>query len=370
MSREIRHFVGAVGLFAFVGAMASTAVAAPPTDGVDLAAGDRGKSTVERAAAPAAGAAAEGATAVGKRGKARLAVLPAVFARHFKPVLKTAAELSVSGDVNLKAIVSAQNESRMETPSFTLSLVEAFVASRKFDVLERTRLQEVLDEVDFGDSDYGDVARVVPLGQALNADYVVLPAIELIHIVGEAKKIPYVDTVKPRYRAKMIARMRVVEVGTTRVVSAFTEEVQVENVLRSKETFAASEVHDAVLAMYAAQSTRLVYRTLEAIYPVRLLDMDGAKVVLNRGEGAVAVGDEFDVFELGRGYVDPDTGETLGRREVRRARIRVVRVMPKIADAEVVEGQDALEGSPATYLCRETTGSIAKKTRVKPDLRW
>ena len=117
--------------------------------------------------------------------------------------------------------------------------------------------------------------------------------------------------------------------------------------------------------MYKAASLRALHRTLESIYPVRLLEVADGKAVLNRGEGAISMGDEFEVYSLGKGYVDPDTGDMLGQGEGKVAVIKVNRVAPKFSEAEIVEGADRLTGDLKRYLCRETAKSIETKTKLE-----
>jgi len=303
--------------------------------------------------------------------KARLAVLPAIFSQHFKPIFNLSESLEVSGALHLKTVFTREQERRMEMPSLTLSLMEAFVGSRKFDVLERVRLDETLKEIEFGESDYADPSQAIPMGLALNAEYVVLPEIELLHLVTESRPVPYVDTVVPKLKGKMIARIRVVETSTTRVVAAAREEVAVELRLKATDPFTDSQVINLILDLYDTTSLRLVYRTLETIYPVRLLNVEGGQVFVNRGEGAIRVGDEFEVYALGVELLDPDTGELLGSSERRVALLRVTRVSPRFSEAEILEGEGALGGDLRGYLCRETADSIAAKKKVSPRaLQW
>ncbi|NCC60133.1 MAG: hypothetical protein EOM12_04165 [Verrucomicrobiae bacterium] len=297
--------------------------------------------------------------------KARLAVMPAVFSEHFHPEFKFSEKIELSGQSALKMIFTTEHESRMEAPSFTLSLNETFVNSRKFDVLERGRLNETLKEIDFGESDYANAAKVVPMGQALNAEYVALPEIDVVHLVLEVRDIPYVDRVQPRLKGKMIVRMRVVDTASTKTVAACTEEVEVERRIKDDDPFWASEMNNLVLDLYSTAALRLLNRTLEAVYPVRMLELNKDRVVLNRGHGAIDVGDEFEIFTLGKAYVDPDTGEMLGRRETKVASIRVHRVAPKFSEAEILQGRDALTDEPGAYVCRETADSIKSKTTIK-----
>ena len=303
--------------------------------------------------------------------KARLAVLPAIFSRHFKPEFRFAEKMEVSGQVNIKAIFTTEHETRWEAPSFTVSLAEAFVGSRKFDVLERARLTEVLKEVDFGESSYADVSKVVPMGKALNAEYVVLPEIEVIHLVFDAQDIPYVDQVQPKLRGKMIGRLRIADTAGTKMVAAFTETIEVERRVKPEEPFVATEWNNLILDLYRAAGQRMMLRALEAIYPVKILEIADHKVVLNRGEGAIGTNDEFEIFALGKAYTDPDTGEFLGQGESRVARIQITRITPKFSEAKIIEGADKLTGDPNAYLCRETSTSIDQKTKVpRTPLAW
>lgn len=203
--------------------------------------------------------------AAGKREKSGLAVLPALFSQHFKPEISFDEIIEASGDRNLKIVFTTEYESRMQAPSMTVSLTEAFVDSRKFDVLERSRLSETLDEIDFGQSDYGDISRVVPMGKALNAEYVVLPEVDVICVVKDLKEVPYVDTVQPRLRGKIVVRVKVVETASTKIVAAATEEIQAERTIKADDPFAATQINDLVLDLYRAASMRIVRRTLRTM---------------------------------------------------------------------------------------------------------
>ena len=61
-------------------------------------------------------------------------------------------------------------------------------------------------------------------------------------------------------------------------------------------------------------------------------------MTINRGEGGgVAEGDLFNVFAQGAELKDPDTGEVLGREEVKVGKVKISQVNPKTSLAEIVE---------------------------------
>lgn len=302
---------------------------------------------------------------VGVPHKASLTVLPAIFTEHFKPVCKFSDVIDIQGRTNIKAIFTTEREFRWEAPNFTISLAEAFVGSRKFDVLERARLAEVIKEIDFGESRYGDVSKVVPVGRALNAEYVVLPEIEVIHLLSEMREIPYVGVNRLTLKGKMVCRLRVVNTGTSKVVAAFTETIEVEHIIKPNEPFIETEWTHLVLALYKRTGQRLMHRTVEAIYPLKVLDVVDGHIVINRGSDAVDLDDEFDVYKLGKAYTDPDTGEFLGQREVKVARVKVSRITPKFSEATIVDDGKVKMNGGDEYLCRETGSSIEKKVTIE-----
>ena len=303
-------------------------------------------------------------------GKARLAVLPARFSSSFNPVI----EVTVVGEASEqgKLEFSYRREAAMENPSYTASLVDAFVASRKFEILERSRLQAVIDELDFGESDYADTEKCVKLGSALNAQYVLLSQIELLHLVRETKDVPYIDNTQVRYRTKMIVRSRVVDVSTSEVVSSFLQTVTDTYRQKSSDPFKATTGIDAVLSLYGAISKQVLRKTISSIYPVRILDVTNGIASLNRGEGVFEEGDLLDVYEEGKTLVDPQTGEDLGASEQHLGQLLVTAVKPKFSEATIKTGEDKITTADLDKLiCRESEASIERKTNAaNPRINW
>jgi curli biogenesis system outer membrane secretion channel CsgG len=72
----------------------------------------------------------------------------------------------------------------------------------------------------------------------------------------------------------------------------------------------------------------------------KIAKVDGSTIYLNVGsEAGVKEGEEFDVFQMGAPIKDPDTGEVLGQNETKVGRIRVDKVMgPRLSTARPVKG--------------------------------
>lgn len=98
---------------------------------------------------------------------------------------------------------------------------------------------------------------------------------------------------------------------------------------------------DALLLTVVKQMTEwIATRTADVVFPAKIIAKTGQQVTINRGEGTgIAVGQIWSVYATGEELKDPDTGEILGREEVKVGQVRVTEVLPKLAKAEVT-GED------------------------------
>lgn len=265
--------------------------------------------------------------------KARVAVIPAIFAQDARQ--KAARELNEKLGLTDPTVI--------ENPGYTSFLVDALVNCRKFDVLEREDLRAAIKELDFGESDYADLAKVVRVGNMLNADYVVIPEIRYLGVVLEQKDVPYVGKQTQRLKAKLSTSVRTVDVKTTKIVASAMADTGVTNRLRKAEESPGSPVRDLIDGLYGQSALKVTAAIIDTAYPIRVVAVGEASCVLNRGEGAVREGEMLNVYRPGEVMTDPETKEVLGYHEARVGRIRVVKVDEKTCTAEILEGGGSIE---------------------------
>jgi curli biogenesis system outer membrane secretion channel CsgG len=96
-----------------------------------------------------------------------------------------------------------------------------------------------------------------------------------------------------------------------------------------------SSVDVSGLLRVASQSVSMGLVTI--MYPVKVVDVDAdGQVLLNYGEGLLASGDVFALFQQGKQIVDPDTGAVLGNSEKLLGLVQITEVMPKMSKAKMV----------------------------------
>lgn len=107
-----------------------------------------------------------------------------------------------------------------ETSLLRDKLITALVKTRKFNVVERARLDKVLDEQQFSDSGLVSKEHAVNLGKMLAADYLVMGSISVVKVESYIEKIPYVTRYNRIHEGIIIVDMRVVETEKGRIVAA------------------------------------------------------------------------------------------------------------------------------------------------------
>lgn len=251
----------------------------------------------------------------------------------------------------------------------TNELIHQLVATRKFDVLERTRVDDLIKEKELQDSDFAAPDEAAKIARLLGADYFVLGRIDDFDVEIENKTIPYSSQTYQQHAADIDLYLRVVDARSGRIVAAekFESEARV-RVVKDKKT---PNVGKLVVSQ-AAQD--MVGRITNTVFPVKVARVEGRTLYLNRGaDGNLKAGDLVAVYSQGQAIVDSDTGETLGHTESQVAEARVTAVEARFTKAELVADAAVAGGVTEGMLVRRQ-GKPGKTTappaELPPGPRW
>lgn len=232
------------------------------------------------------------------------------------------------------------------TKMLSSELVTFLVNTRKFDVIERNRINSILNEQEFSSTGMVDAQSAIQMGKLIGTDYMVMGKVEVVRAMRESKPIPYTDYIKHTSIGDMIVNMRIVDTRTGKIVSA--KKVKTHSAIDGKqpaEVFLDQLKEDTV--------RKMVVEVIDGVFPIKVIGFSGGSVFLNRGAGATnfAVGDHLHVYQMGEDLIDPDTGESLGNAEVKIAEIVVSSIQPKKSVANIVNVNG--ESIPIGSVCRK-----------------
>jgi hypothetical protein len=224
------------------------------------------------------------------------------------------------------------------------------VQSRKFAVVDKS-FDEELERLDSSKLAQDPIQRAIQVARKFNAQYLVIGVVDGLR-VGEKKianlDVPYADGV---------ASLRIIEITSRQIVLAKAFKLSDLPGLDLDSNQPENSISDAL-------GRAIAERTLETIYPFKVAALNGAdEVILNRGGEVLAVGDRFELFNPGEEIKDPSTGESLGAAERRIGLVEVVRVLPKVSYARVLEKTESVQ---VEALCRKPQVKAEEKAQASP----
>ncbi|MFC1776437.1 FlgT C-terminal domain-containing protein [Pseudomonadota bacterium] len=249
-----------------------------------------------------------------------------------EPIIGEGIGTSTAAQVNLEKLLAEMEAS--------------LLATRKFEVLSRdqSKLAAIREEQNFASSSLtkGNAAEQ---GGIENANYLVIPTVTDFVFYRSTKPVPnlrdkYVRTDSGRLEidAQIIDTVTGAIKTTFYMKSTFATKDEVVNTKGGSP----STVHFTKMAK--SVSAQLADQLVDAVFPMRVLNVQNNQVWINRGQdGGLDTGDILNVYHPGVALIDPDTGDNLGSAEAFAGKIKVTRVNPKFTITEVVEDQS---GSP------------------------
>jgi hypothetical protein len=249
----------------------------------------------------------------------------------------------------------------MLTRRTTQKLVDDLTSSRKFAVIDQEYDAAREAEMNRILGDKVSPEERAKLNQEIAADYVVVAKIEDLSITTDTA----LNT--PNSAAFAVARCtipyRVIDLVSGVTVLAQTAVVEVTLPLLGADHSGDKPVEDLI----GSVSDKISERILQTIYPIKVISTS-AELVLNTGDGMVASGQTFNVYNLGKRLEDPYTKEFLGYEETFAAKIQVTRVLPKVSYATVLNSQAEIKTGA---VCRPSTAELKdasdkSKTKSKP----
>jgi curli biogenesis system outer membrane secretion channel CsgG len=267
------------------------------------------------------------ALAAAQEGKATLAV------SSIKPTASLAAMIKPDKKLEMGRIIE----------SLDSQLIDRINATRKFDVVGRSDLSDILKEQDLGASGNVDAKTAAKAGKLTGAKYLLVTTVDDYQDYME--KATFEGT--GRSATKRVFRLSVVgkvyDASTGKLLESANfqtgndqfKQIQEERSYSVKDGELSDEM---MVAVSRDMAQKIANRIADVIFPAKVLLKRDKEVTINRGEGGgVAVGDTFNVFALGEELTDPDTKESLGREEVKVGKVKITQVNPKTSTAEILD---------------------------------
>jgi curli biogenesis system outer membrane secretion channel CsgG len=238
-------------------------------------------------------------------------------------------------------------------------LVTALVRGDAFRVVDRERLQALMQEKNLSLSGDVDPRTAVKVGKLLGVEYIIVGAITEFGVKNSGASVPSVGGLPSfsmrQQRMDAAVDARAINTSTGEIVWADTAK----DSSSDKSVYVAGAGGGTQDGQKLDKILRPVMEKLAASVSAKKLEtsgmgghgdasgiigkianVEGGTLYINAGsDGGVKEGDEFTVWRVGKQIKDPDTGEVLGADESKVGKVRITSVKgPRLSIASSVSG--------------------------------
>ena len=240
------------------------------------------------------------------------------------------------------------------------NLTSELVKTGRFRMVERQKLDKILQEQNLAESGRIDPSTAAKLGKILGVQLVVIGAVTEFNVNETGGNVPQIGSWKGlggvgfrMITGKAALTARLVDTTTAEILGAYDgagsyrfgkgEFAGASLGTEWNSGMASKILSGAVQALakdIAARSANLAPAAVRGGVEGKIAKVEGGKIYLNVGDAAgVKVGDRFVVHHLGEQIKDPDTGELLGGDESEVGEVEVVRILgARLAEARAASG--------------------------------
>jgi curli biogenesis system outer membrane secretion channel CsgG len=232
--------------------------------------------------------------------------------------------------------------------SLNSQYADAINSTRKFDIVARADLDEVIKEQSRGESGNVDPATAAKAGKVSGAKYILVTTVDDFQDLTENVQFQATGRRMTRRTVRVGCNGAIYDSTTSKLLESVSVRKEVDDTVQEVDGVVKDgHANDKLLGDISLELAKsLANRVADVVFPIKVIDKTDKQLTINRGEGTgLAVGDLFNVFAVGKELKDPDTGEVLGRQEVKMGKARVTQVNPKTSLAELTEDLGVTDGA-------------------------
>ncbi|MEW5951093.1 MAG: CsgG/HfaB family protein [Elusimicrobiota bacterium] len=235
-------------------------------------------------------------------------------------------------------------------------MVTALAESKKYTVIEREKLEKVMEEQKLGASGAVTPQTAAKIGRLLGANYIITGSVtefgikdSKLGVGGLNKVLPIGGSAKiSKNTARVAIDVRAIDTSTAQILAAAkgegsksSAEVEGDLSIAPSFDFGKEGFDETIIGKAAREAVEKVVKELGKKFDeagpsaVKIIKITGNQIYINSGEAdGEKVGNVYQIFRVGEEMIDPDTGESLGAEEEKIGSAKIVKVTPKYSIAE------------------------------------
>ena len=254
------------------------------------------------------------------------------------------------------------NELGRITEAMDSQIISAFQDTRKFDVIARSDLGDLIKEQDLGASGNTDAndANVAKAGKVAGAQYMIVTSITDFQDNVQTAKFEGIGKEATKRIVTLLCVCKMYNTTSGKLLESTSFRVDNSDFVRNAEYVTsekgASLTEKAIVDLAGLMSAKIANRIIDVLLPAKILAMTDGVATINRGDGTGVKAEQiWQISAQGKGLVDPDTGEVLGKEEVAVGWMKITDVQPKFAKGELCGANTGVDIGCVARLSTRTT---------------
>ena len=204
-------------------------------------------------------------------------------------------------------------------------LIDLLTQTRKFAMLDRQFLKDQQKELNFINSPDVPTEEMARLGNKAGTDYIITGVLKDLKKVTNTKKMQSTGKVfkNTKYTAEL--NYRIIDIATSQVKFSDTTSISISS--------------GSVKKLRNLIANKTAETILNAIYPIRVIDINKKLLTLGQGGKSVKKNAKYNLVKLGDRMIDPYTKESLGRKEDIVGTVKITNVQSKMSTAKIIKSQ-------------------------------
>ena len=232
-------------------------------------------------------------------------------------------------------------------------LQTALVKTRRFDVIERTRLDAILEEQGLGIDGIIDKEQAAVSGKISGIDFILMGTITKCGFTEKPIRIKNFEQIQKIIEFTVDFRLTDVHTGQV-VLADFVEVNDVSSVLTKGNSYQSETINENfIVNVMRKASLQSAFLIANAIVPVQVSAVSGTKVKINYGNGFVETKQVYKIFPSD----EFEDNLNIGFDEI--ARIKIRTVSSDFAIGEIING--SADDVAVGYSCLKATPSEEKE---------
>src|SRR3972149_787664 len=207
-------------------------------------------------------------------------------------------------------------------------LIDRINATRKFQVVARGDLDDVLKEQDFASSGNVDLKDKSAAQQfkVAGVKYLVVTTVDDFQDYNEVATFQGTGRSATKRVIRLSCVGKIYDSATGKLLESTNFQISNKDVSENK-TYSVRDSNlneDLLVAIAREMSGKIANRVTDVIFPPKVLSKRDKQITINRGDGTdIAVGQIWNVFAVGEELIDPDTKESLGRKKFLVGKVKI-----------------------------------------------